>query len=355
MQNVFRLDFHGISKTFRRTPQGFLRVKARLSKSGVFDYGNSREYRPDQEVFSVDSLESLKGAPVTDLHPSESGGEAFLNSANAKTHMVGITESVDRDGPYLKGSLIIFHEDTIKSIESGARKEISLGYQCLLDPTPGIFKGQAYDAVQKNIQINHVALGPKGWGRAGPDCAIRNDSRTIQPQGLNMSETVRLDGVDVSLSPENITNLFMEKQKLIAELEGRLDAMGLELQKVLAAKAELEDPRVLEEKIQARLKLVDQCRSILGQEIRIDSKSNEDLKLEVIKQFYPGLDVAHKDQGYLDGMFETIHFIKTTRNDSLLSTRQAIQTESSPNSNQAYEKWLEHSAKLWTLPLGGKN
>ena len=72
MQNVFRLDFNGTSKTFKRTPQGFLRVNARLTKSGVFNYENTREYRPDEEVFRADSLESLKGAPVTDLHPSES-------------------------------------------------------------------------------------------------------------------------------------------------------------------------------------------------------------------------------------------------------------------------------------------
>src|SRR5690606_28507268 len=49
-------------------------------------------------------------------------------------------------------------------IESGERKEISLGYKCQLDPTPGTWNGESYDAVQKNIVVNHVALGPKGWG-----------------------------------------------------------------------------------------------------------------------------------------------------------------------------------------------
>lgn len=118
-------------------------------------------------------MESLKGAPVTDLHPSEKGSDSFLTPANTKDHIVGITEGVERDGPYLKGSLIIFHEDAIKAIESGERKEISLGYKCRLEPTPGSINGEAYDAVQRDIVVNHVALGPKGWGRAGPDCAIR--------------------------------------------------------------------------------------------------------------------------------------------------------------------------------------
>ena len=141
MENVFRLDFNGHYSDFKRTPQGFLRVNARLTKTGIFSYDHRREYRPDEEVFKADSLESLKGAPVTDLHPSERGGGVVLTPTNAKTYIVGLTESINRDGPYLKGSLIIFHEDTIKAIESGERKEISLGYQCQINPTPGVYNG----------------------------------------------------------------------------------------------------------------------------------------------------------------------------------------------------------------------
>jgi hypothetical protein len=83
------------------------------------------------------------GAPVTDLHPSEKGPSCFLDSANALEHIIGITEGVERDGRYLKGSLLIFHEDAIKAIESGARKEISLGYKCRLEPTPGSINGES--------------------------------------------------------------------------------------------------------------------------------------------------------------------------------------------------------------------
>src|SRR5579871_2233643 len=166
---VLRFDFNGSSGEFKRTPQGFLRVNARLTKTGVFAYGNDREYRSDEVVFHADTLASLKGAPVTDLHPSEKGSDNFLTPVNAKQYIVGMAESVERDGPYLNGSLIIFHEDTIKAIESGARQEISLGYTCRLEPTPGSTNGETYDAVQKDIVVNHVALGPKGWGRAGPD------------------------------------------------------------------------------------------------------------------------------------------------------------------------------------------
>jgi uncharacterized protein len=176
MEQVLRFDFNGASGEFIRTAQGFLRVKARLTKTGIFKYDDAREYRSDEEVFREDSLASLKGATVTDLHPSEKSSEIFLTPTNAKEYIIGMTEGVERDGAYLKGSLIIFHEDVIKAIETGERKEISLGYKCELDPIPGTWNGEAYDAMQKNIIVNHVAIGPKGWGRAGPDCAIRTDS-----------------------------------------------------------------------------------------------------------------------------------------------------------------------------------
>jgi hypothetical protein len=353
MEQVLRFDFNGSSGEFKRTSQGFLRVKAHLTKTGIFSYERGREYRSEDEVFRTDSLESLKGAPVTDLHPSENGAENFLTSTNARDLIIGITESVERDGPYLKGSLLIFHEDAIKAIESGERKEISLGYKCQLDPTPGTWNGDAYDAVQKNIVVNHVAIGPRGWGRAGPDCAIKTDS-SPPPQGIPvMSEVLRIDGVDLALTVDNVTTLLLEKRRQFEELKGRFDAQGLELEKEKAARAAAEDPQALESKVQTRLKLVEKCRRILGNETDVEGKTDEDLKLLGIKKFHPDLDLSGKDQSYIDGMFEAIASRNETRNDSLTNTRQAIYHNDRAKDNSGYERWIEQSAKMWTIPLTG--
>lgn len=58
-----------IPALLERRLKAFLRVQARLSKTRIFNYDNAREYRSPEEVFREDSLASLKGAPVTDLHP----------------------------------------------------------------------------------------------------------------------------------------------------------------------------------------------------------------------------------------------------------------------------------------------
>ena len=348
---VLRFDFNGSSGEFKRTPQGFLRVKARLTKTGIFSYQSGREYRSDEEVFRADSLESLKGAPVTDLHPSEKGSDSFLSPANAKQHLIGVTEGIERDGPYLKGSLLIFHEDAIKAIEAGERKEISLGYTCRLEPTPGSINGEAYDAIQCDIIINHVAIGPKGWGRAGPDCAIRTDSNS--PKGQDMTETIRIDGIDIALSKDSIATLLAEKKRELNELRGRFDAIGLELEKEKAARALLEEPNALEKRVQSRLHLIEKCRSLLGQESKLDGKSDEELKLEVINKFYPDQTIPKDDHSYVEGMFNAICGMQASRNDSLTATREALHNNSSAKTNSGYEKWLKHSAALWSIPLAG--
>lgn len=346
---VLRFDFNGTSGDFKRTPQGFLRVNARLSKVGIFDYHTTREYRSDAEVFRADSLESLQGAPVTDRHPSENSDQSFLTPANAKKLMVGITEKVERDGDYLKGSLIIFHEDAIKAIESGERKEISLGYRCEIDPTPGTHNGEPYDAIQKNIIVNHVALGPKGWGRAGADCSIRTDSQTTNKGNSPMSEVVRLDGVDIALTADNILSLFTEKKRLVLELTGRLDAIGLELEKERAIRAELEKPENIDAKVKSRMNLIEKCRRILGGDFNLEGMTDEELKVACIKKAHPDLDISGREQSYTDGMFDALSG-QEVRNDSLLNTRQALNEE---QIQRNYENWVKSSAKLWTLPLAG--
>lgn len=352
MENVIRFDFNGTSKSFKRTPQGFLRVQACLSKTGIFDYQHQREYRPDGEVFRTDSLASLQGAPITDLHPSEKGADSFLTPDNTRQHIIGMTESVQQDGQYLKGTLLIFHEEAIKAIENGERQEISLGYQCRLDPTPGIFNGETYDAIQRDIVINHVAIGPKGWGRAGAECAIRTDShKLLSTEGISkLSETVRLDGVDVLLAPESIIALFEQRKRQYSELKGRLDAMEQELVQEKQARAQLEDPVVIENKVQSRIKLIERCRSSLGSDFNFEEKTDQELKIAVIKSFNPDVDTSDKDQSYLDGMFETLLAVKSIRNDSLADTRKAINHRDS-QSRHAYDLWLEQSSKLWTIPL----
>ena len=348
MKNVLRFDYNGSPHEFTRTPQGFLRVKARLSKAGIFSYNNSKEYRSEAEIFREDSLASIKGAPVTNRHPSEQGGEQFLTPANARQHIIGLTESVERDGPYLKGSLIIFHEDAISAIERGECKEISLGYQCQVEPIPGNINGEPYDAVQKNIIVNHVAIGPKGWGRAGSDCAIKSDSKISKE--VNMSQITNLDSPNLLLKPQTTATPILEHENQLQVLQGRLDAMSQELERERSQAFKNLSKQAAQVRSLANLYL--KCRDILGDEIKLDGKSEQELKIEAIKKFYPSADLVGKEPAHIDGMFEVICGMDTQRNDSLSQTRSAIeQTNIAPV--KAYEQWLVSTTQRWKKPLSG--
>ena len=168
-----------------------------------------------------------------------------------------------------------------------------------------------------------------------------------------MIETIRLDGIDIALSKESISNLLAEKKRELEEMKGRLDAIGRELTKERAEKAALEDPHVVEQRVQSRLTLIEKCRSLLGLEAAFDNKNDAELKLLVINKFYPDSNPPKEDQSYIEGMFNAICGMHESRNDSLTSTRQAIHHGGQAKANNAYEKWIEHSALLWSKPLTG--
>jgi hypothetical protein len=166
-----------------KTPQGFLRVDARVSRTGILEYQQPdgtirRELRLPEDVFHPDSMGSLKSAPITLDHPGER-----VTAENAKRYAVGLTgEAVEKDGDFVKTSLLVTDADAIRAIEGGDKRECSVGYDVELDPTPGIYKGQPFDAIQRSIKANHLALVSRG--RAGPDVRIhmdRNDAAEMVP------------------------------------------------------------------------------------------------------------------------------------------------------------------------------
>src|SRR5690606_10621448 len=125
-----------------------------------------RVYRPADQVFAKDSLASYAHKPVTKDHPDEA-----VSADNWKDLAVGqIGDEVARDGDFIRVPLIVMDAAAIKAVEGGKR-ELSAGYTCDLAFEAGITPdGQPYDAIQKDIRINHVAIVQRG--RAGSQARI---------------------------------------------------------------------------------------------------------------------------------------------------------------------------------------
>jgi hypothetical protein len=160
----------------RRTEDGYLIAEARSVRTGIQLYAGSevgkpelsvvRVYRPADQVFADASLQSFTHAPVTMDHPAEA-----VTADNWKALAVGeVSTAAKKDGEWVHLPLILKDAAAIQAVETGKR-ELSAGYTCELVFGDGVTPdGEAFNATQTNIKINHLAIVDRA--RAGSKARI---------------------------------------------------------------------------------------------------------------------------------------------------------------------------------------
>ena len=208
LKRVVRLDSIPIRKAVF-TDEGYLEDRPILTSTGIFEYTNPdgsirRELRLPEDVFAPESLKSYKGKPIIITHDA-----GLVNKDNVHDNQIGtiLSEGIP-SGNDVKADIIIHATDEMKD---RGYKELSLGYNLDLEETPGEWKGQPYDAIQRNIIINHLALVREA--RAGEQARLNIDSRDSDTLkgGKSMKntpkKTVRGDGI---LSKEELEQAIKE-------------------------------------------------------------------------------------------------------------------------------------------------
>lgn len=148
-----------------------------LSLVGVFPYlGRSigapdpdriyYVYRPAEELSSQECIDSFKLVPWVDDHTML--GSEYTPAEQKGVHGV-IGEEVFFEDGTLYGNVKVF-SDKLAALIEGGKKELSLGYRCEYEFTPGVFNGVPYDAIQRGIRGNHLALVQAG--RMGKEVAV---------------------------------------------------------------------------------------------------------------------------------------------------------------------------------------
>lgn len=150
------------------------------SRDGGYDV-----YRPEEEVFSEETLASLEGKPVTDDHPGEA-----VDSSNWSLYAKGVVKNARRGeaeyGDFILADLMIWDKSLVEKVESG-KQGVSVGYTCDYDEEDGELK-------QKDIICNHVAVVEEG--RAGEKAIIRDSSTTIitiNKEEAPMAEEIKVE------------------------------------------------------------------------------------------------------------------------------------------------------------------
>ena len=172
----FRFDRSSLPVSFLETPEGYVRVRGTFSRSGCQTYtnpdGSKRvEYRPPEEVSRPDSLLSMGGLPVTLEHPPQ-----LLTPDTVRQHTRGHSGTqVEFTDGFVHGTVTLTDREAIEAVKRRDAVELSVGYRCEYDPTPGTAPdGTRYDGVQRNISGNHLAV--TGKGRAGSEVCLHFDS-----------------------------------------------------------------------------------------------------------------------------------------------------------------------------------
>lgn len=209
-----------IDGTKRRTEDGALLVDARAARIGIQIYGGFEVGRPDlstvrvlrsaDEVFHKDALASFAHRPVTNDHPKDA-----VTTENWKQVAVGHTADevkVNANDIFVRVPMMVSDAAAIADIEGGKR-ELSAGYTCDLDWTAGVTAdGQSFDASQRNIRVNHIAIVQNG--RAGKDCRIGDSWGGVSPiitKDVKPMKTLLLDGLPINLEDAAMTEPVIKR------------------------------------------------------------------------------------------------------------------------------------------------
>lgn len=295
------------------TPTGGMRIDAVMSSACVREYDwpdgrTMRELRHPDEVFAPESVASLMGAAVTILHPDE-----FVTPENYSTLSKGHVSTVTPANPLLSGKIDVNATEAISGVKNGDLIECSCGYNADVEEESGEWEGQKYDAVQRNIRYNHVALGPRDWGRQGPNVALRTDARrgttTMAGEATQTpaKKAIRVDSVpydaDGAAVQEAIDHAITKHSKRADAAEALAASEKKRADTAEASLREYTDPVKFQARVDARAHVLALAAKHLKKDKKKDlawTSSDEILKM-ILQSLKPGLDVSKMTPDQIQG------------------------------------------------------
>lgn len=376
-----KIIFHTVQMDkAERTPQGFLKMPAYLTRTGVFKYMNkdgtvSRQLRHPEDVFKPESIETLRGVPFTNEHP-----KGLVEPSNLKKNVVGwVGDAIEIDSIYLKGIVTVADAEAIDDVESG-KKEVSCGYTADVIEEKGFYNGEEYNCRQTNIVYNHVSLVKKG--RAGSNVKLHLDSDQMQmideqtnPSKEDSVAKIKLGDIDYEVSAE-VADAFNSEMKKKNEAMDALnkkmaDMMPKAEMDKMAAKcdsleAEVKDLKLkkdsaeinqeeIAKQVKARVALISQAQKFVKAETKLDEMTDLEIKKAAITEKRPALKLDGKSEDYVNAAYELLldESAEDKKNQEKLNEKTKTTTttdgeESKPLSSvEARKKAIADSMGAW--------
>jgi len=344
------------------TSEGFLKAIADIARPGVFPYLYEKgkivnEAKLPEDILSRETIASASGVALTLDHPKDADGNHILvTPENARDLSHGNVSEPELAEGKIRVLLTALSKEAIDQIKSGKR-ELSIGFEYDLDPRPGEYDGKSYDASQKNIRINHVALVDAG--RAGEEIRIHGDkkqmlyrkydsksdlevSKEVLDELIFLNKKINTDAAELETLKNKIKADEGEIESLKAQIAGtplKNEAADKELQKIMAqldtalsqveawkqkyAKLEEEVPAMAEEVATETMDAMNMAKSV-DPEMKTDGLSAKEIKLQIIGKVLPfkeGVKVDSLDKAIIQARYEAAcdvvsHKAKSTGADS---------------------------------------
>jgi len=334
---IVNLTLAGDKPRWEKTPDGFLRCTARILAERVMPYGRKElngcvipEYVtsprvdlfvPGEEMACAEALRSLEGVPIV------AGDHTWLTPEIVNTYGMGNVAGAPRiEGPYTVVDLLVTNPEAIQAIESGEIGEISAGYHSEIDFTPGEWNGQQYDALQKGIRYNHIAVIPAGSGRAGADVRIINKKKE---EVKNMPIKVKLANTGAYIQVEN------EEDATAVEKESQ--ASGASLEKLMAD---------LEKNAAELAEVQSQNESLKGELSTYKEKLDQLLSEEAVEHAAEGM-VA--EAGEAEEIIENSTFVNEKGEEDEKKKEEVMNSIRSGNNGRPFRGTALHSHILNSL------
>lgn len=368
---ITRFDTAPINKVTVDPQTGFLHASnVPIARVGVFPYLHAdgtwtNEAKLPEEILSDSTVESANNKPVTNDHPVDDGKNVLVDKSNSRQYAKGFTaDNAHIEGDTLKVGLTVMDPQLIDAIQNDSKQELSIGFQTDVVPTSGEYKGTKYDSVQRNIQINHVAVVDRA--REGHNIRITGDSAQMAVNDKprkekEMAKDNKKNALDdanngkssstSSSTSSSSSSSSDDKDKQIADLKQQVkdlqaqlanknsnsndeddsgdskdtskskpkpkpksDSIDAEIEKLKAERDKYKEKvegDSFNKAFDERIKLIDDAKKILGDSYDFKGKSNKQIKIDSIKKADSTIDVDDKPDAYYDGILEVIKNRKT--------------------------------------------
>ena len=223
----------------------------------------------------------------------------------------------------------------IKDYEGGKR-ELSLGYTADVEMVSGFTnRGEQYDAIQRNIRVNHVALVDQG--RANQELRIGDGAQSWGIVPLNHDQKLKEKTMDMltvvlgdkavqvaaldapaieafkakmsDAEAKSVTDMYSTKTEndaMIGKLQAEIDDL----------KGKAMDDAAIDKRVQDRAELIGKAK-VIAKDLATTGLSDSDIRKATVAAKLGDAAIKDKSEAYIDARFDILAEDSATTTDSL--------------------------------------